>query len=280
MKKVLATVAALGLVLGVSANALALDKPGRASEVESESADKIIKPDKVQSDRDSEKFSANREKLQQLLLLAKEYKNALDAFPTKLLSTEGNQERLEKRINNPMVLGMVRGIINKYPNGSIVAERKNRQEEMEEIRSEFTELVTKIENYQLSDGVGEILELQKTIAEKWGLLGIFNDLGRDFSPKDFSDKKDEGEAPVDEASKKEKFNPQEHETEIKEAFRKIEEMKKKLGEEWAGLNAKINPKLVNMIEGHKKEEDRKRLLQNSLYLLSRFYLQSSTVYLS
>ena len=35
MKKVLATVAALGLVLGVTANALALDKPGRASEVES-----------------------------------------------------------------------------------------------------------------------------------------------------------------------------------------------------------------------------------------------------
>ena len=35
MKKVLATVAALGLVLGVTANALALDKPARASEVES-----------------------------------------------------------------------------------------------------------------------------------------------------------------------------------------------------------------------------------------------------
>ena len=33
MKKVLATVAALGLVLGVTANALALDQPSRAADV-------------------------------------------------------------------------------------------------------------------------------------------------------------------------------------------------------------------------------------------------------
>ena len=44
MKKVLATVAALGLVLGVTANALALDKPGRASEVEATTAPRVPAP--------------------------------------------------------------------------------------------------------------------------------------------------------------------------------------------------------------------------------------------
>lgn len=44
MKKVLVTVAALGLVLGVSANALALDKPARASEVESTTAPVVPQP--------------------------------------------------------------------------------------------------------------------------------------------------------------------------------------------------------------------------------------------
>ncbi|MGB3649392.1 MAG: hypothetical protein WA992_12780 [Desulfobulbales bacterium] len=44
MKKVLATVAALGLVLGVTANALALDQPGRASEVESTTAPRVPEP--------------------------------------------------------------------------------------------------------------------------------------------------------------------------------------------------------------------------------------------
>jgi hypothetical protein len=44
MKKVLATVAALGLVLGVAANALALDKPGRASEVETTTAPVVPQP--------------------------------------------------------------------------------------------------------------------------------------------------------------------------------------------------------------------------------------------
>ena len=44
MKKVLATVAALGLVLGVTANALALDQPGRASEVESTTAPRVAQP--------------------------------------------------------------------------------------------------------------------------------------------------------------------------------------------------------------------------------------------
>ena len=44
MKKVLATVAALGLVLGVTANALALDQPGRASEVESTTAPRVPQP--------------------------------------------------------------------------------------------------------------------------------------------------------------------------------------------------------------------------------------------
>jgi hypothetical protein len=44
MKKVLATVAALGLVLGVAANALALDQPGRASEVESTTAPRVPEP--------------------------------------------------------------------------------------------------------------------------------------------------------------------------------------------------------------------------------------------
>jgi hypothetical protein len=44
MKKVLATVAAFGLVLGVAANALALDQPGRASEVESTTAPRVPAP--------------------------------------------------------------------------------------------------------------------------------------------------------------------------------------------------------------------------------------------
>jgi len=44
MKKVLATVAALGLVLGVTANAFALDEPGRASEVESTTAPRVAQP--------------------------------------------------------------------------------------------------------------------------------------------------------------------------------------------------------------------------------------------
>jgi hypothetical protein len=44
MKKVLATVAAFGLVLGVAANALALDQPGRASEVESTTAPRVPQP--------------------------------------------------------------------------------------------------------------------------------------------------------------------------------------------------------------------------------------------
>ena len=43
MKKVLVTVAALGLVFGVAANALALDKPGRASETESVTAPVVAK---------------------------------------------------------------------------------------------------------------------------------------------------------------------------------------------------------------------------------------------
>jgi len=43
MKKVLVTVAALGLVFGVAANALALDKPGRASEAESVTAPRVAK---------------------------------------------------------------------------------------------------------------------------------------------------------------------------------------------------------------------------------------------
>jgi hypothetical protein len=44
MKKVLATVAALGLVVGVTANALALDKPSRATEVEATTAPAVPKP--------------------------------------------------------------------------------------------------------------------------------------------------------------------------------------------------------------------------------------------
>jgi len=44
MKKVLATVAALGLVLGVTANALALDQPGRASESEATTAPRVPEP--------------------------------------------------------------------------------------------------------------------------------------------------------------------------------------------------------------------------------------------
>ena len=43
MKKVLVTVAALGLVFGVAANALALDKPGRASESEATTAPVVAK---------------------------------------------------------------------------------------------------------------------------------------------------------------------------------------------------------------------------------------------
>ncbi len=43
MKKVLATVVALGLVVGVTANALALDKPSRATEVESVTAPAVPK---------------------------------------------------------------------------------------------------------------------------------------------------------------------------------------------------------------------------------------------
>ena len=41
MKKVLVTVAALGLVFGVAANALALDKPGRSTEVEATTAPRV-----------------------------------------------------------------------------------------------------------------------------------------------------------------------------------------------------------------------------------------------
>ncbi len=44
MKKVLATVAALGLVLGVTANALALDQPSRATEVEADTAPRVPTP--------------------------------------------------------------------------------------------------------------------------------------------------------------------------------------------------------------------------------------------
>ncbi len=44
MKKVLATVAALGLVLGVTANALALDKPGEQAEVETTTAPVVAQP--------------------------------------------------------------------------------------------------------------------------------------------------------------------------------------------------------------------------------------------
>jgi len=44
MKKVLVTAAALGLVFGVAANALALDQPGRASEVESTTAPVVAQP--------------------------------------------------------------------------------------------------------------------------------------------------------------------------------------------------------------------------------------------
>jgi len=44
MKKVLATVAALGLVLGVTANALALDQPGRASVSEATTAPRVPEP--------------------------------------------------------------------------------------------------------------------------------------------------------------------------------------------------------------------------------------------
>ena len=44
MKKVLATVAALGLVVGVTANALALDKPGRVSESEATTAPRVAAP--------------------------------------------------------------------------------------------------------------------------------------------------------------------------------------------------------------------------------------------
>jgi hypothetical protein len=44
MKKVLATVAALSLVVGVAANALALDQPGRASEVEATTAPRVPTP--------------------------------------------------------------------------------------------------------------------------------------------------------------------------------------------------------------------------------------------
>ncbi|MEK6197088.1 MAG: hypothetical protein N2B58_02790, partial [Desulfobacterales bacterium] len=43
MKKVLATVVALGLVVGVTANALALDEPSRATEVESVTAPAVPK---------------------------------------------------------------------------------------------------------------------------------------------------------------------------------------------------------------------------------------------
>ena len=41
MKKVLVTVAALGLALGVASNALALDKPSRATEVEATTAPRV-----------------------------------------------------------------------------------------------------------------------------------------------------------------------------------------------------------------------------------------------
>ena len=44
MKKIIATVAGLGLVLGVTANALALDQPGKASEVESTTAPRVPEP--------------------------------------------------------------------------------------------------------------------------------------------------------------------------------------------------------------------------------------------
>ena len=41
MKKVLVTVAALGLALGVASNALALDKPSRSTEVEATTAPRV-----------------------------------------------------------------------------------------------------------------------------------------------------------------------------------------------------------------------------------------------
>jgi hypothetical protein len=44
MKKVLSTVAALALVVGVASNAMALDKPGRASEVEADTAPRVPTP--------------------------------------------------------------------------------------------------------------------------------------------------------------------------------------------------------------------------------------------
>ncbi|MEN8232685.1 MAG: hypothetical protein ABFR35_08395, partial [Thermodesulfobacteriota bacterium] len=44
MKKVLATVAALGLVLGVAGNVLALDKPGAAAEAEATTAPRVPAP--------------------------------------------------------------------------------------------------------------------------------------------------------------------------------------------------------------------------------------------
>jgi hypothetical protein len=44
MKKVLATVAALGLVLGVTATAMALDQPGRTQEVEATTAPRVPVP--------------------------------------------------------------------------------------------------------------------------------------------------------------------------------------------------------------------------------------------
>jgi len=44
MKKVLATVAALGMVVGVTANALALDEPGRVSESEATTAPRVAAP--------------------------------------------------------------------------------------------------------------------------------------------------------------------------------------------------------------------------------------------
>ncbi len=44
MKKVLATVAALGLVLGVTANAFALDEPGKAATSEADTAPRVAAP--------------------------------------------------------------------------------------------------------------------------------------------------------------------------------------------------------------------------------------------
>jgi hypothetical protein len=44
MKKVLSTVAALALVAGVASNAMALDKPGRASEVPATTAPRVPTP--------------------------------------------------------------------------------------------------------------------------------------------------------------------------------------------------------------------------------------------